>query len=135
MPTLSADFANNPPATFAKAFDIDGDGDLDLMVNSGYSTFTLRNDGGLVFTQASGLLSSEHNSPSALAELGDFNGDGFVDCFFFAQNQAYSERFSDGGAYVEVPAHPLLLHSSFSLPPSTSPFHVSLPRLTSTSYF
>ena len=79
---VACDGVDSTGATFA---DLDGDGDLDLIVNSvGGGTFCFLNDGHGKFTdlsKSSGLASSKSRTSIAVA---DVNGDGLLDLYLSA---------------------------------------------------
>ena len=71
------DLENTFTANFS---DIDGDGDLDLLISSDFgSSRVLVNDGGGVFSESTGSVLSDENGMGAA--VGDYDGDGDMDWF------------------------------------------------------
>ena len=102
-------------ATSAALVDLDGDGDLDLIVNSmGGGTFCFLNDGHGKFTDISGscgLQSSKSRSSMAFA---DVNGDGLVDVYLCAYRTlplmdmpqtAFEFKMVDGRKVIDTVNH------------------------------
>ncbi len=99
-----------PPAraTYeADLVDIDGDGDLDLlMVNDDYlPNFVYRNNGAGVFTDVSATALPANADYSTDQVVGDFDGDGDIDWFVGnAQGPGTSKLYLNNGAGVFVDA-------------------------------
>ena len=94
--------------TASALFDIDNDGDLDLMVGSGgnergmqntYGTRIYLNDGTGVFSKSSNTVSTTHKNIAVISPY-DFDGDGDVDVFIGSRSVV--------GTYGVDPDHLLL---------------------------
>lgn len=69
-------------STGAALVDLDGDGDLDLLVNGiARGTRMFRNDGGANFTECTDTAGFRSNTGSASFAIGDVNGDGLPDVY------------------------------------------------------
>jgi len=84
--------------------DIDGDGDLDIIIANEFQPNTiLLNDGRGVFTEATGRFSSDAHDSEDIA-VADFDGDGDLDVIFVSEDDFTHEYYlNDGsGHFTEV---------------------------------
>lgn len=102
---LGADFAPTVGATARRLlpFDLDGDGDQDLLAYGGSTTQILRNDG-TSFTDASlGHLPTTEFGTTAEASAADVDRDGDAD-LLLCRNSAATLLLNSGGVLTRVPS-------------------------------
>lgn len=102
---LYTDASANLPASASganmdvRAFDLDGDNDLDLVFAREFqANFLLKNNGAAMFTNATpgNLPSVVHDSEDVA--IADFNGDGYLDLVFCSEDDKVHEYYLGNGA-------------------------------------
>ncbi len=82
--------------------DFDGDGDQDIhLVNDGSADRLLRNDGGLVFTDATPAILADPGAGRAAA-WADYDNDGDLDVFLARHGEANRMFSQDDGVFTDV---------------------------------
>ncbi len=86
------------------AFDLEGDGDLDLYVTNGVGSPSqlFINDGGFVFTEAAGALGASDSGHAKAAVAADYDNDGDPDLYVTHYGEPNRLYRNDGGAFVDV---------------------------------
>ncbi len=87
------------------ALDVDGDGDLDLVIGRfGTTTRLYRNDGDLTFTDVTAQAGLSESGPVTGMAAADFDGDGWIDLYMTRFGQPNRLWRNTGGAFAEVAA-------------------------------